>query len=125
MKKPTLREVHMKFFLFALFLFPRLAQAIPITFGVSDTDDQVTSQSMSDPALQDLYLFNVLPAPITVVDYDGQALNSKNLPLSLGDGFLITGQLTTTVPTIPEPPVWLMLGAGFIGLAIATRHRRK
>jgi len=115
----------MKLFLFALFLLPGLAQATPITFGISDTNDQVTSQSRSDPALQDLYLFNVLPAPITVVDYDGQALNSKNLPLSLGDGFLITGQLTTTVPAIPEPPAWLMLGAGFIGLAIATRHRRK
>ena len=113
----------MKFFLFALFFFPSLAQATPITFWLSDTDDQVTSQPMSDPVLHDLYLFNALDGPITVaklVDYDGQAPNSKDLPLWLGDEFL-----TTTVPAIPEPPVWWMLGAGFIGLAIATRHRRK
>ena len=75
-----------------------------------------------------LYLIDALGDPIALVnlrDYDGQALNTGNLPLWFGDEFLITGQLNTTVPAIPEPPVWLMLGAGFIGLAIATRHRRK
>ena len=119
----------MKFFLFALFLFPGLAQAIPITFGISDTNDQLTIQYTFHPALRsDLYLFDALGGTIALVklrDYDGQALNTGNLPLWLGDESLITGQLTTTVPAIPEPPVWWMLGAGFIGLAIATRHRRK
>jgi len=124
----------MKLFLFALFLFPGLAQAtpiraIPITFGISDTNDQLTIQSTSSPAPPSaLYLIDALGDPIALVnlrDYDGQALNTGNLPLWLGGEFLITGQLTTTVPAIPEPPVWWMLGAGFIGLAIATRHRRK
>ena len=45
----------MKLFLFALFLFPGLAQAIPITaipitFGISDTNDQLIIQSISPPA---------------------------------------------------------------------------
>ena len=110
----------MKLFLFALFLFPGLAQA---------TNDQLTIQSTSSPAPPSaLYLIDALGDPIALVnlrDYDGRALNTGNLPLWLGDEFLITGQLTTTVPAIPEPPAWLMLGAGFIGLAIATRHRRK
>ena len=117
----------MKLFLFALFLFPGLAQATPITFGISDTNDQLTLQSTSS-APSALYLIDALGDPIALVnlrDYDGQALNTGNLPLWLGDEFLITGQLTTTHSAIPEPPVWLMLGAGFIGLAIATRHRRK
>jgi len=95
----------MKLFLFALFLFPGLAQAtpiraIPITFGISDTNDQLTIQSTSSPAPPSaLYLIDALG------DYDGQALNTGNLPLWLGDEFLITGQLTTTVPAIPEPPL--------------------
>jgi len=118
----------MKLFLFALFLLPGLAQATPIIFGISDTNDQLIIQSISPPAPSALYLIDALGHPIALVnlrDYDGQVLNTGNLPLWLGDKFLITGQLTTTVPAIPEPPVWLMLGAGFIGLAIATRHRRK
>jgi hypothetical protein len=117
----------MKLFLFALFLLPGLAQATPITFAVIDTSDQLTLQSTS-PAPSVLYLIDALGNPIALVnlrDYDGQALNTSNLPLWLGDEFLITGQLTTSVSAIPEPPAWLMLGAGFIGLAIATRHRRK
>ena len=118
----------MKLFLFALFLLPGLAQATPITFGISDANDQLTIQSTSPPAPSAVYLIDAFGDPIALVnlpDYDGQALNTGNLPLWLGDEFLITGQLTTTVPAIPEPPVWWMLGAGFIGLAIATRHRRK
>ena len=108
----------MKLFLFALFLFSNLAQAtpitaIPITFGISDTNDQLTLQSTSS-APSALYLIDALGDPIALVnlrDYDGQALNTGNLPLWLGGEFLITGQLTTTVPAIPEPPVWWMLGA--------------
>jgi hypothetical protein len=105
----------MKLFLFALFLFPGLAQQYPITFGFSGTSDQMTLQSISPPAPSALYLIDALGNPIALVnllDYGGQALNTGNLPHWLGDEFLITGQLTTTVPAIPEPPVWLMLGAG-------------
>ena len=46
------------------------------------------------------------------------------LAQATGDEFLIDGQVTT-LSAIPEPLVWWMFGAGFIGLAIATRHRRK
>ena len=106
----------MKFFLFALFLLPGLAQATPLTFGFSATSDQMTNQS--PPALSDI------GGPVEVVNlraYDGQPLNSKELSPSLGNGFSITGQLTTT---IPDPLIWLMLGAGFIGLALLMRTKK-
>jgi hypothetical protein len=101
----------MKFFLFALLLFPSLAQAIPITFGFSGTSDQVTSQSTFHPALSDLYVFDALGGPVGLVNlrgYDGQLLNSKDLWLSSGDRFLISRQLTT-VSAIIEPVGWLAL----------------
>ena len=46
------------------------------------------------------------------------------LAQATGDEFLLTGQVTT-LSAIPKPLVWWMLGAGFTGLAIAMRHRRK
>ncbi len=95
----------MKLFLFALFLFPALAQ--PITFRISDTNDQLTIQSMSPPAPSDALGGGPIRS-VNLLGYDGQSLNKKDLShYSL------------------ESPGWLMLGAGFIGLAIATRHRRK
>jgi hypothetical protein len=102
----------MIFLFLILLLFPALAQATPITFGIRDTNDQLTIESMSPPAPSDLYLFGALGGgpirSVNLLGYDGQPLNSKDLShYSL------------------EPPVWLTLGAGFIGLAIATHHRRK
>ena len=97
----------MKLFLFALFLFPTLAQATPVTFAIIDTSDQLTIQSISPPAPSDALGGGPIRS-VNLLGYDGQSLNSKDLSHY---SF--------------EPSGWLILGAGFVGLAITMRHRRK